>query len=277
MTLPTSETRSDLKSLHNVILMIAKDFDAFCRANSITYYLMGGTALGAIRHRGFIPWDDDFDVFMDRKNYVRFLSLYNTKADIKKYYLQREDTPEWPLLFSKIRLNSTIYRESDNVGRQMHEGIFIDVMCLHGTSQIKPLRYIQYLAGRALSAFALASRGYETSSKRKNAILAVARMLNLRFVRRNLMRIVRFSGERETPMVGHFFGRAPFIATSFDRNVLSTPRYVPFEGAPLPVPHKVEEYLAIRFGPQYMDHPSDAVRASFPSHAVAFDLGPYTT
>ena len=56
------------KEIQIRILNIVKYFDAFCKKYDIEYYLMGGTALGAMRHKGFIPWDDDFDVFMDQKN-----------------------------------------------------------------------------------------------------------------------------------------------------------------------------------------------------------------
>ena len=65
-------TNIELKELQQVILEIALDFNAFCSENNITYYLMGGSALGAMRHKGFIPWDDDFDVFMDSDNYFKF-------------------------------------------------------------------------------------------------------------------------------------------------------------------------------------------------------------
>ena len=54
------------------LLEIVKYLDDFCKTEKITYYLMGGSALGAMRHKGFIPWDDDFDVFMDKYNYKKF-------------------------------------------------------------------------------------------------------------------------------------------------------------------------------------------------------------
>ena len=266
-----------LKSLQGVILMIAKDFDAFCRENGITYYMMGGTALGAMRHGGFIPWDDDFDVFMDRDNYLKLLRLGGEYFPTEKYCLQREDTDEWPLFFCKLRLNDTHYAERDNAGRQMHTGIYIDIMCLNSAWGSPILRRMQYLTARVISAYCLARRGYETTSLKKRAALAVARAVGFPPLKALLLKIVR-GGERSgSRFVGHFFGRAPFHATSFERSVLGQPRYVPFEDTTLPVPVQVENYLKVRFGSTYMAMPSAAVRASFPSHVEAFDLGPWAS
>ena len=126
----------ELKLLHNKIIELVHYFDFFCKENKIVYYLMGGTALGAVRHSGFIPWDDDFDVFMDRENYLKFLSVAKYNLDTDKYYFQKENTKELPLYFSKIRMNNTTFIEKDVVGRDMHHGVYIDVMCLNSSSLV---------------------------------------------------------------------------------------------------------------------------------------------
>lgn len=266
---------SSLEDLHEVILMIAKDFDSFCCQYNINYYLMGGTALGAARHGGFIPWDDDFDVFMDQANYKRFMTLAPAHLEGEKYYLQAEDTAEWPLHFSKLRLNGSRYREADNEGRSMHEGIFIDIMCLNSAYDSRPLRWLQFAAGKALSAGALARRGYKTHSTLKRLAMSLAKHIVRGPVKCALLRIVRRSGDARvnSRLVGHFFGRAPFHATSFERAWLGTPRRVAFEDTEFSAPHALERYLEVRFGPDYMTLPSAAVRASFPSHVVDFDVG----
>ena len=61
--------------LQNIILNIMKYIDELCEKHQIEYYIIGGTALGAVRHGGFIPWDDDLDIAMTRDNYERFLTI----------------------------------------------------------------------------------------------------------------------------------------------------------------------------------------------------------
>ncbi|MEO1953812.1 MAG: LicD family protein [Campylobacterales bacterium] len=261
----------ELKQLHNKILEIIEYFDKFCKDNGITYYLMGGSALGAMRHQGFIPWDDDFDVFMDYENYMRFLDIADKKLDKNRFYFQKENTKEWLLYFSKIRMNGTTFIEENLKDKQMHHGIYIDIMCLNGASSIKSIRYIQYLSARVLSAIALSHSSYKTNSLAKKVMLYLAKYIDNDIVKSNLLRFVRYFNNKEHTLVGHFFGRASFDKTSFDKSYLGKPRYVKFEKLMLPVPSEVEKYLTLRYGKEYMKLPSDEVKAQYPSHACIVD------
>ena len=71
--------------LQNCILHIAKYIDEVCEASNIEYCLMGGSALGAVRHKGFIPWDDDLDIFMTPNNYEKFRKVHNNKSGFYFY------------------------------------------------------------------------------------------------------------------------------------------------------------------------------------------------
>jgi lipopolysaccharide cholinephosphotransferase len=262
----------ELKKLHNKILEIADYFDSFCRENGIVYYLMGGTALGAMRHKGFIPWDDDFDVFMDSKNYNKLLEIVDEKLDKKRFYFQREDTQEWGLYFSKIRMNGTTFIEKDLKDIDMHHGIYIDIMCLNNTSQSTFIRYIQYFSARVLNTRVLATRGYETSSRVKKIFLQIAKYTITDSIKNILIKIVRGRNSRESSYIGHFFGRAPFKKTSFPSRYLGKPRYVEFEYLTLPVAKHVEEYLKVRYGDRYMELPSKEEKAKYPSHAYIVNV-----
>ena len=117
----------DLKKVQEIELEILVEFDRICREHDIPYFLDSGTALGAIRHGGFIPWDDDIDVGMMREDYEKFLSIAPKELN-SKYFLQTLETdPECPCLFAKIRKNGTVYQENNKTGMKMHMGIWIDI------------------------------------------------------------------------------------------------------------------------------------------------------
>jgi len=263
--------QKELKQLHNKILEIVEYFDEFCKENGITYYLMGGSALGAIRHRGFIPWDDDFDVFMDFENYSKFLDIVDAKLDKTRFYFQKENTKEWLLYFSKIRINGTTFIEENLKDKDMHHGIYIDIMCLNNASNLKSIRYMQYLSARVLSAIALSHSSYKTDSLFKKIMLYFAKYLDNDFVKNTLLGFVRYFNSKESDLVGHFFGRASFSKTSFSKNYLGKQRYVKFEHLTLPVASEVEKYLTLRYGKDYMQLPSEEVKAQYPSHACIVD------
>ena len=166
---------TDIKSLQKKILEITIYLDKFCKKHNIIYYLMGGSALGALRHKGFIPWDDDLDVFMTYDNYIKFIDTAKKHLDTKHFYLQEENTEEWSMFFTKLRMNGTTFIEEDTQDNNMHKGVYIDIMCLNNVSENKIYRYFQYFSALLLTAQTIDKRGYKTNKnfKKKLAMLLV--------------------------------------------------------------------------------------------------------
>lgn len=121
------------KKVWSVEIDILKEFDAFCVANSLTYFVDYGTLLGAVRHKGFIPWDDDIDVTMPRPDYQKFIEL-SPSWFVYPYYVQNSHNDQISSgmsMLSKIRDDRTTMMEAGHsTDPQFHQGIFIDVFPL---------------------------------------------------------------------------------------------------------------------------------------------------
>lgn len=116
--------------LKNTQLELLDEVKCFCDENSLTFYLMGGTLLGAIRHKGYIPWDDDIDVCMPREDYDRFLNLYKENS---VFFLQSTGTDRHYFYhFSKLMKKGTTYNESFTQNIKSRKGIFIDIFPING-------------------------------------------------------------------------------------------------------------------------------------------------
>lgn len=118
---------NNLEKIHRLELMIALDLKRICEKHDIKYFILAGTLLGSVRHKGFIPWDDDMDIGMLREDYNKFLDVCKKELD-EKYFLQTWDTDsEYPFSYAKIRLKNTHFIEAFSEKSKMHNGIFIDI------------------------------------------------------------------------------------------------------------------------------------------------------
>ena len=116
-----------LKKLQTTELDILKQIDLICKKNNIEYSIMYGTLLGAVRHKGFIPWDDDIDICMLRKDYDRFIKIANSELN-EKYKLDCIMTNKNHYAsFAKVRNKKTIFDESSLSNYQSNKGIFVDI------------------------------------------------------------------------------------------------------------------------------------------------------
>ena len=112
-------------------LQLLEKFIDVCNKHGLSYQLVGGSLLGAIRHKGFIPWDDDLDIIMTHSNYNRFLKVCKEQLNSNKYYVQ-EGLVDWPLDYSKIKLRDTILKEPEAIFPQPESKEFL-WMCLSWT------------------------------------------------------------------------------------------------------------------------------------------------
>jgi lipopolysaccharide cholinephosphotransferase len=118
---------TELRKVQLTILDIIKEVVRVCEENDIKYFIIAGTALGAVRHRGFIPWDDDLDIGMTRENYNKFLKIAPKKLPQDLFLQTVETDPKSIFYFAKVRKQGTKFVERYCRNIDMHQGVFIDI------------------------------------------------------------------------------------------------------------------------------------------------------
>ena len=123
---------SELRKLQLVQLDLLREVDRICRKHGIRYYISHGSLLGAVRHGGFIPWDDDLDVSMPYDEYLKFCEACKTDMNSEKYFLQNIDSDkDYNYVFAKLRRNNTLYVRKGQEHMNYHHGICIDVWVIY--------------------------------------------------------------------------------------------------------------------------------------------------
>ena len=152
-------TDEQLKKIQSVLLQILKDFSAVCDKYGFYYSLCGGSALGAVRHNGFIPWDDDIDVFMKRSDYNNFIKIFNKELGEKYYFHSLETTPELGMPVSQVIAKGTILRSYNNPDCK-ESGVCIDIFVLENAPNNFLLRGVHGFGSLAFGFILSCSRMY---------------------------------------------------------------------------------------------------------------------
>ena len=255
--------------LQDKILEIAVDLDAFCKENDIDYCLMGGSALGAKRHGGFIPWDDDLDVFMTPDNYEKFRKAFEEKGNKNKYYLQELGLTDGMVTTAKIRLNGSTYLEESLKKYDMHHGIFIDIFILHNCADNKISRLWQCLWAKYVIMKGLATRGYNRRGGIVSIVLRISKLFPKRFLIRYGLKQVYKYRNKKTNCFCNFLGKAVFKNAIYKREWFENSVYAPFEKVQLKIPENLHDFLTFRFG-DYMKPPTPD-RIKWEQHAEFWD------
>lgn len=262
----------NIKQVQEKILDIMKYIDELCRSNGITYYIMGGTALGAIRHEGFIPWDDDLDIFMTPEEYNKFKKVFEEKKSTRFILQEWKTTPNY-LEYAKVRMNGTTFIEEAFKDRKdIHQGIYVDIMMLHKVPENRVIQKLVYYESKFVTLYGLSQRNWIPKSKLQEIALKTLKFIPCKFLAKLCYKhIYKYDGMKVKFKYCYWITPAKFLNGLFDASFFAEPIDIPFEGTLLLGSKRINEYLEYRYG-DYMKLPSkDEQQAAV--HAMIFDVG----
>ena len=262
--------QQSVRDVQMKILEIMKYIDDVCRKNGITYYIMGGTALGAIRHGGFIPWDDDLDIFMTPAEYAKFKLAMEEEAHPDFVIQEWRTTPNY-LEYAKVRMNGTTFiEESFKDRKDMHHGIYVDIMMLHKVPDARFIQRLVYWESKFVTLYALSQRNWKPKTKIQAWILKSLSILPCKWMARMCYHhIYLYENLVNDFKYCYWITPAKFRSGLFDAKFFAEPIDIPFENITLLGSAYIKEYLAYRYG-DYMKLPSvEQQKASV--HAMIFD------
>lgn len=192
----------DKKKLQSVILIIANEIDRICKENNIKYFMDGGTQLGAIRHGGFIPWDDDFDIGMKRNEFQLFLSACESSLDSKQFYLETVEDARYGFSFAKIHLNNTRIIEDFSKDVDVHHGIFVDIFPYDNIPDSNIKRKLFLLKNHILKNLIWVKAGYGDDTQKRLVTYKIFNLISKMFTLSKLKKsreiLIRKYNNRET-------------------------------------------------------------------------------
>ena len=248
-------SQQELKFIELELLQKIHDF---CCENHIVYYLCGGTLLGAVRHRGFIPWDDDVDIYMPRPDYEKFIACFDGKDCKVMTHLSSE---EYYLPYAKVCDNRTEIQETV-VKTIPNCGVYVDVFPLDGLSDDRQVakrihdKNSWYM--RINSVLALIPPKNRTL---KNVIIkAMQKTIPQKVILRRINKISKKYSYNDSALVGVAFGYYGERET-LDKKFFEQTIELEFEGRKFNAPGKPHEYLEALYG-NYMELPAKEKRVS---------------
>ncbi len=257
-----------LNKLHCEILEVMDEVDRICTKHDLTYYLIGGTLLGAIRHGGFIPWDDDFDIAMPREDYEKFVKLAPTELGSEFYFEGINANKHYWLMFSKVCRKNTLFDEAASHESGRSFGIFVDIFVLDTTKGIsKSVKWRKWFVRKCVVMMATKEVHKQKSSFKK----AISKILPLKLVNKiaaGAMKGICKKGEYYT----NFASQYSVAKQTIPKKHYGEGKRVSFEDRQYCAPCEPEAVLASIFGAKYMELPPvEKRRTHYPVKVVFSD------
>ena len=247
-----------MEPLQAKCLEMAEYFVQFCKENDLLCYLCGGGAIGTLRHKGFIPWDDDLDFFMPRKDYEKLAQLWPQKADSRYQLSKSNENYIDRNLFITIRDTQTTCIKPYQQDLDIPHGLALDVLPLDYYPANELSRKKQVIAALVYSLFCAQTIPEKHGGIMKlgsQALLALVPSKKLRYKiwKKAEVEMTKYTKEESDGITelcsGPYYMKKKYPISSFDDAL-----WLPFEETELPIPVGYDAYLKTAFG-DYMTPP----------------------
>lgn len=245
-------------------------FAAFCDEHDLLYYACGGCCIGAVRDGGFVPWDDDIDVFMPRPDYERLAQLWPQYADKRYEYVRTTERMVTGDLMAKICDSHTTLVTTYQVGKNMPQGLTMDILPLDGCPDSTFARRYQMACALIFSLFCAQSipenhGGLMSFGSRLLLGMVPSRRVRYRIWKAAEKRMTQWSFDTHEQTTELCSGPR-YMRNVYQRRWFAASTKLPFDDGAIAVPVGYDEYLTAVFG-DYMTPPPESARK--PSHEVA--------
>ena len=260
-----------LDKLHKVELEILDDFIKVCEKNNLTYFLVGGTLLGAIRHKGFIPWDDDIDVGLFRKDYDKFIEIGQKELGDKYYLDCFEHNKDCYLPFAKVRMNGTLFEEEWTKGIEQHKGIFIDIFPIENIKNKKKIGKVRALIIKTIADATYYRMGMRKfSNLRHKGLSLLCCLFPKRFMIKVQHKLLVKNKDHNSEYVNILSGSYAYEKELIRRDDALPVRKVDFEGHKCNGFHNSELYLSQIYSKNFMELPPVEKRRNHKPDKIVF-------
>lgn len=255
-----------IEDIHKIDLKILKEYLKICKKHKLKYYIIGGTFLGAVRHKGFIPWDDDMDIAMPRKDFDKFLKIANADLPKNMKLITFENDENYRYYLPRIVDLNTKIIEKRYENTNITSNIFIDIFPIDGTPNnfiLRKLYYLRILFNRMLVSYYYIDT-IDPSRKRKlyeqiligiAKIIPTKKIINPNKVLNKIDNMLRKYKIEKSKYIGTIMG-AYRTREIVPKEYFGIPSEYEFEGQKLTGPEMYDEYLTHMYG-DYMKIPDN--------------------
>ena len=274
-------TKDELRRMQLIELSVLKEVKRICEKNNINYFLIGGTLIGAIRHKGFIPWDDDIDIGMSRPDFDKFVEVCKTDLG-EEYFLQTPETEENNADYevARIRLNGTACVQAFRKNTKTHNGFYVEVFPYDNLPENKITRYFYGRFFPLFKRICAIRMGYTPHPKKwiYRVVLRIStfisRVIPLKVIHKKMLNYHVKQNKKNTEYVFLLSGAWGYEKEMHLRSTISEFTMVQFEDDMFQAPKDYDKFLREQYG-DYMQLPKD-IEACYNKHrCLKLDFGKY--